>query len=138
VIALKGELGSGKTAFVQGMGRGLNVPENCYITSPTFTLINEYPGRLNLFHIDLYRLADTLEVEDIGLFDIFNDKGVVAIEWAEKIGNDLPKKRMEVCIEITSDHSRTFTFTAYEKKIMDLLKNVNSVYCVNEMEKIWD
>ena len=65
-IALTGDLGSGKTVFVQGIARGLHVPAEYYITSPTFTLINEYPGRLRLHHIDLYRIEDPIEIEEIG------------------------------------------------------------------------
>ena len=67
VIGLSGDLGSGKTAFVQGLAEGLEVPGEYYITSPTFTLINEYPGRFPLIHIDLYRLDDIRDLEDIGL-----------------------------------------------------------------------
>jgi tRNA threonylcarbamoyladenosine biosynthesis protein TsaE len=66
VLALYGDLGAGKTVFVQGLARGLGVPEKCPVTSPTFTLINEYPGRLRLFHIDLYRISDLVELDDIG------------------------------------------------------------------------
>ena len=83
VIALTGDLGSGKTAFVQGLARGLEISEDYYITSPTFTIINEYPGRCRLFHVDLYRVNDPEELENIGLRDIVNGIGVTAIEWAD-------------------------------------------------------
>ena len=83
VFALIGELGSGKTSFVQGLAKGLEVPDNYYITSPSFTLINEYPGRYPLFHIDLYRIEGFNDFEDIGLYDIIEANGVIAIEWAE-------------------------------------------------------
>ena len=73
VIALTGDLGSGKTAFVQGLAKGLNVSEKYYITSPTFTIINEYPGRLCLFHVDLYRIAHLAELEEIGLEEILKE-----------------------------------------------------------------
>ena len=88
VIALTGDLGSGKTAFVQGLAVGLEVPGQYYITSPTFTLINEYPGRLPLFHIDLYRLDDSSDLQDIGLDELLYDQAVFAIEWAEKMTDD--------------------------------------------------
>ena len=74
VLALSGDLGSGKTVFVQGLARGLDVPPDYYITSPTFTLVNEYPGRLRLFHIDLYRLDHFGDLEDIGLHDILANR----------------------------------------------------------------
>ena len=73
-IALTGDLGSGKTAFVQGIARGLHVPAEYYITSPTFTLINEYPGRLRLHHVDLYRIEDPTEIEEIGLHEIMGSR----------------------------------------------------------------
>jgi len=70
VIALTGDLGAGKTALVKGIAEGLGVPPECPVTSPTFTLVNEYDGRLRLFHVDLYRLAGSGDVADIGLEDI--------------------------------------------------------------------
>jgi len=77
---LTGDLGSGKTSFVQGLARGLEVPNDYYITSPSYTLINEYPGRHPFFHVDLYRLEDPVDFEDIGLYDILDVNFVVAIE----------------------------------------------------------
>ena len=91
VLALTGDLGSGKTSFVQGLARGLEVPNDYYITSPSYTLINEYPGRHPFFHVDLYRLEDPVDFEDIGLYDILDDNYVVAIEWADRIKKILPK-----------------------------------------------
>ncbi len=106
VLALYGDLGSGKTSFVQGLGRGLGVPDNYYITSPSYTLINEYPGRLLLFHIDLYRITDAVDIEDIGLYEILEEDGVVAIEWAERMGKDLPPNHVKLQFEIIDDKTR--------------------------------
>ena len=78
VLALTGDLGSGKTSFVQGLAEGLEVPDDYYITSPSYTLINEYPGRFFLYHVDLYRITDSIDIEDIGLYEIFDDDAVVA------------------------------------------------------------
>jgi tRNA threonylcarbamoyladenosine biosynthesis protein TsaE len=84
-VALTGELGSGKTCLTQGIARGLGVPENYEVTSPTFTLINEYPGRaLVLYHLDLYRLAGSADLVDTGYEDCLSAGGVMVIEWAEK------------------------------------------------------
>ncbi|RUM88744.1 MAG: tRNA (adenosine(37)-N6)-threonylcarbamoyltransferase complex ATPase subunit type 1 TsaE [Thermodesulfatator sp.] len=83
LVALVGELGSGKTTFVQGLARGLGVPPEVYVTSPSFTLVNEYPGRVPLFHVDLYRLSPE-EVEDLGLSEMLF-RGVMVVEWAEKL-----------------------------------------------------
>lgn len=85
VICLVGDLGSGKTTFVQGLARGLDVPQEYYVTSPSYTLVNEYPGRLPLYHLDLYRLSDSEDVWDIGIEDILAARGVVAIEWPDRL-----------------------------------------------------
>ncbi len=96
VVALVGELGSGKTQFVKGVCAGLGVME--HVTSPTFTLINEYrrhPG-LPVFHLDLYRMKSVDEVAALGIDEYMDDGGVTLIEWAEKAAAFLPKERIEV------------------------------------------
>jgi tRNA threonylcarbamoyladenosine biosynthesis protein TsaE len=90
ILALSGELGSGKTCFTGGIARGLGVSESYQITSPTFTLINEYPARCDLYHFDVYRLNGYSEFEDLGYEEYFSRGGVVVIEWAEKIAPLLP------------------------------------------------
>jgi tRNA threonylcarbamoyladenosine biosynthesis protein TsaE len=109
VITLSGDLGSGKTAFVQGLARGLGVPGDYYITSPTYTIINEYSGRLPLFHIDLYRILDGQDVADIGLYDIFNTENVIAIEWPEIIASELPRDLIALHFEIVTPTTRKIT-----------------------------
>jgi tRNA threonylcarbamoyladenosine biosynthesis protein TsaE len=106
ILALFGDLGSGKTAFVQGLARGLEVPEEYYITSPSYTLINEYPGRFPLFHVDLYRITNSGDIEDIGLYEMLDDSGVVAIEWADRMGKNLPPNHVRVQFEIIDDKIR--------------------------------
>ncbi len=111
IITLKGELGSGKTSFVQGLAKGLNVPEEYYVTSPTYNIINEYPGRLSLYHIDLYRISDTDELYDIGFEEILDDEGIVAIEWPDRLPEGWIEAGIKISIEITKDDSRSFSFT---------------------------
>jgi tRNA threonylcarbamoyladenosine biosynthesis protein TsaE len=93
VVALVGELGSGKTCMTQGIARGLGVPPGYPVTSPTFTLINEYPGTLALYHLDIYRLTGPIDLEDLGYEEYFYGDGVVVIEWAEKIEELLPREK---------------------------------------------
>ena len=122
VIGLSGDLGSGKTTFVQGLAEGLEVPDQYYITSPTFTLINEYPGRLPLFHIDLYRLDGISDIEDIGLDELLYDLAVIAIEWAEKMSDDLPTEHLIMSFEIAGDDYRRIGLNAYGHNAVNLIK----------------
>jgi tRNA threonylcarbamoyladenosine biosynthesis protein TsaE len=83
VVLLSGELGAGKTAFVKGLAAGLGIEQE-EVSSPTFTLVQEYRGRLTLFHVDLYRIGGT-EAEDLGLEELESETSIVAIEWADKL-----------------------------------------------------
>ena len=88
VVAFTGDLGAGKTAFVRGLARGLGIPDR--VTSPTFTIVNEYEGgRLPLFHFDMYRLASSEELFDIGWEDYLARGGVCTVEWSENIADAL-------------------------------------------------
>jgi tRNA threonylcarbamoyladenosine biosynthesis protein TsaE len=122
VIALIGDLGSGKTTFVQGLARGLEIPQAYYITSPTFTLINEYPGRLALFHVDLYRLPGPVVAEEIGLDEILSGDGVCIIEWADKLPPDYLCDHLSIKFEILDDEVRNMDIFAYGQNWNDLIK----------------
>ncbi len=104
VLALLGDLGAGKTVFAKGFGRGLGVSGT--INSPSFVLMAEYEGRLPLFHLDLYRLADAREAVAGGLLDERQGFGVTLVEWAERLGEALPMARLDVVIEGTGDEPR--------------------------------
>ncbi len=93
-VALHGDLGAGKTTFVQGLGLALHVREP--VTSPTFTLINEYRGDLTLYHVDLYRVEGEAEAEDAGLEDCLAAGGVTLVEWAERAAGLLPAGTIHV------------------------------------------
>lgn len=112
LLAFFGDLGSGKTAFVQGLAKGLAVSEKYYITSPTYTLINEYPGRIPLFHVDLYRLEDSDDVENIGLYDILDGDAIVAVEWAEKLSDEYITDYLGLHLSIIDCDSRSITISA--------------------------
>ena len=96
VLAYLGDLGMGKTAFTRGLARGLGCTGR--VTSPTFTIVNEYDGRIPLFHFDMYRLADSDDLFDIGWEDYLDRGGVCAVEWSERITDALPDDTLYVTI----------------------------------------
>lgn len=104
VVCLFGELGAGKTQLAKGIAAGLDV--NDTVSSPSFVLMAEYEGRLPLFHIDLYRLADAADALAGGLVDDRQAAGVTVIEWAERLGERLPASRLDVRIDGTGDDPR--------------------------------
>lgn len=106
MIALSGDLGSGKTTFTKGIGKGLGVKDPRHINSPTFVLIKEYKGNIPLYHLDLYRLDDPKEIESLAIEEYIYGDGVAVIEWAEKIKCILPKKHILVKFKIKGDNKR--------------------------------
>jgi len=103
-IVLVGNLGAGKTTFVQGLAEGLGILAS--VVSPTFTLMREYQGRLPLYHVDAYRIKHLDELREIGLEDTMLAEGIVAIEWGEKASGLLPKGYTEIAIELLPDQRR--------------------------------
>ncbi len=97
LLLLVGDLGAGKTAFTQGFGRGLGIDDQ--ITSPTFALVQGYTGRLDLHHLDVYRLANISEAHDLGISELLDDDAVTVIEWGDTITRTLPRDYLEVRIE---------------------------------------
>ncbi len=113
VIALIGELGCGKTLFTRGICQGAGVEEK-YVNSPTFAFINEYTGKLPVFHMDLYRLNSTDELFELGILDYLLQAktGIMIVEWAEKIIDVLPGEYLEVRFQVLSDKQRRLEFTS--------------------------
>lgn len=105
LLALRGDLGAGKTQFAKGFGAGLGVTDT--INSPSFVLMAEYAGRLPLFHVDLYRLDDGREAMAGGLLDERQADGVTLVEWAERLGDALPARRLDVTIDGSGEEPRT-------------------------------
>ena len=112
VVLLTGGLGAGKTTLTQAIGRGLAVDEQHYITSPTFSIIHEYPGRIPLYHMDFYRIVDEVELVELGIEEYLYGNGFAVIEWPERLGTLTPVERLEIKLEITGETSRTATLTA--------------------------
>ncbi len=121
VLPIEGDLGSGKTCFVQGLARGLGVPAEVYVTSPSYTLVNSYEGRLPLHHVDLYRLGGG-DLDDIGLYDLMVPPAVTAIEWPERMATDRPASSLTVRLEIVDAEHRRLTLTGYGLDGVNLIK----------------
>jgi tRNA threonylcarbamoyladenosine biosynthesis protein TsaE len=127
LICLFGDLGAGKTHFSHGVAQGLQVQDQ-YITSPTFTFVNEYQGRIPLYHIDLYRLKDPSELESIGFEEYLDSDGATVIEWAERAEEELPGEKLNVYISDVSENSREIGFFAegerYERLLVRFRKSI--------------
>ena len=121
VIALAGDLGAGKTAFVQGLARGLEV-RSARVASPSFTIVNEHAGRLPLIHADLYRLSDAEELDELGFRDYLGRGGVVAVEWFDRAPDALPDERLEVRLEIVSPEERRIIVRAHGEGARERLR----------------
>lgn len=121
-VALIGELGAGKTCFTQGVARGMGIPEEYKITSPSFTLINEYPGKITLYHFDLYRLQGSQDMEDMGYDEYLFGEGVSVIEWAEKMKDVLPAETLFVSFTYLDENEREILFSGQDKKITQIAK----------------
>lgn len=127
VIGLMGDLGAGKTVFVQGLAEGLKVKD--YVTSPTFTLINQYEGVLPLYHFDVYRLDDSQEFLELGYEEYFYGEGVTVIEWAEKIKDFLPDCYLALYLfrreeERVSSESRRLVFKPHSKRWIQVVEEL--------------
>jgi tRNA threonylcarbamoyladenosine biosynthesis protein TsaE len=124
VVALKGELGSGKTEFVRGLAQGLGVPPETPVASPSFALAHEYPGRLTLIHLDLYRLDAVTPEFFPDLEDYLFGDQVTAVEWAERLEDFLPSEYLEVHLHITGASERKIVVTSHGPRSEQLLRKL--------------
>ncbi|MFA4886136.1 MAG: tRNA (adenosine(37)-N6)-threonylcarbamoyltransferase complex ATPase subunit type 1 TsaE [Desulfotomaculaceae bacterium] len=129
VICLYGDLGAGKTIFAQGVARGLGIEDP--VTSPTFTLINEYQGRLPLYHMDVFRLCSPLEMEDLGYEEYFYGNGVSLVEWADIVHQILPQDRLDITITRCpeGDDFREITLAPLGDRYRQLVEELMAVVC---------
>ena len=139
-VALIGDLGAGKTTLTKAIARGMGIASP--VTSPTYTLVQEYPGRIPLFHADPYRLENPADVLDFGFEEYFTRSGVVIVEWADKIAELLPEERLTLTLEIAGEPDedgeapRQLEITAgtrYEQMKMELMAQWNQG-CTTESE----
>ncbi|OPX84524.1 MAG: tRNA threonylcarbamoyladenosine biosynthesis protein TsaE [Pelotomaculum sp. PtaB.Bin104] len=133
VVCLSGDLGAGKTRFTQGLAVGLGVSGP--VTSPTFTIVNEYPqGRLPLYHMDVYRLNDHQEMEDIGYEEYFYSSGVTVIEWAERVIELLPVERLDIVISRCPEGEdiRSVTLIPHGEGPAALVKELMDFVCTGD------
>ena len=110
VVALVGELGAGKTHLIKGLAAGVGVEGASDITSPSFTLIHEYQGRIPFYHLDLYRLAAEEDIVDLGIEEYLGREGVAVIEWADRIPSFLPKELLRITLHYLDARSRSVLF----------------------------
>ncbi len=127
VIALVGELGCGKTLFTRGLCSGLGVPGK-KVSSPTFAFVNEYQGKLPVYHVDLYRIDDIEDGFEIGMLDYLAraETGVIVLEWAEKMLFLLPEDYLQVKFEVLSPQRRRLELTVFGERLGALLKGLES------------
>ena len=119
-ILLQGDLGAGKSVIARALARGLAIPEEIPITSPTFTLMNHYPARIDLYHFDLYRLADAEELIEIGFDDFAHNAGIAIVEWPERL-HDRNFDHLFLAIERLSANSRSIEARGYGEEPQALL-----------------
>ena len=122
VILLVGNLGAGKTCLTQGIAWGLNV--DGYARSPSFVVVNEYQGRLLIYHIDLYRLDNTAEIADIGLDDYLYGQGLCVVEWADKAFDLLPPQNLLIKIDFLDDNERKLEITPHGERYKAMLADI--------------
>lgn len=120
VITLEGDLGAGKTTFTKGLAKGLGVRKT--VSSPTFTIVKEYKGRLPLYHMDVYRLEDTME--DLGFDEYFDGDGVTVVEWAHLIESQLPPERLNIYLFHHGNDERKLVIEPIGKRYEQLCKEI--------------
>jgi tRNA threonylcarbamoyladenosine biosynthesis protein TsaE len=121
VVALVGPLGAGKTQLVKGLAAGVGEGDSRKVTSPTFTLVQEYRGRLTLYHIDAYRLKSAVELTSLGFEEMIRSDSVVVVEWADRVHSLIPSGALTIRIEPTGDTSRKFHLGGSSRDLFDVL-----------------
>lgn len=122
-IALMGELGSGKTRFVQGVAAGLQIELDLKVTSPTYSLLHIHSGRIPLYHFDLYRLAGGEDVEELGFAEYFYGEGACLVEWSDRLHGEMPAERLIITFSHCGEDERRIDFAPAGKRYEELVMN---------------
>jgi tRNA threonylcarbamoyladenosine biosynthesis protein TsaE len=125
IVALTGELGTGKTHLIKGLAAGTGIRKSSYVSSPSFTFIHEYSGKVPFYHIDLYRLESEKEAEELGLEEYLGSVGITAIEWADKIFARLPQERLLIRLLYVDDHSRSIEISGTGKHYEEVVESLS-------------
>lgn len=123
MIALSGELGAGKTTFVKALARGLGIPADD-VSSPSYTLVNEYYGRIPMYHFDLYRLEGADDVDDLGFDEYMEGDGLAVVEWADVAPQILPSEYLEIKIMISGEESRDLELKAIGERYVKIVERL--------------
>jgi tRNA threonylcarbamoyladenosine biosynthesis protein TsaE len=126
-VALYGDLGTGKTRFAQGVARGVGVDPDVHITSPTYTILNEYKGNYPFFHFDLYRLGGDADIAELGFEDYFHGDGVCLVEWADRLASGFPDRYLKIFFQYEADDTRRIEFEwsgdRYGEMVREIIKS---------------
>lgn len=123
MVALVGDLGSGKTWFAKGLASGMGSDPGVVVTSPSFALVNEYEGRFTFYHMDLYRLGDLTDVVTSGLYEYLFEEAVVIMEWADRWPEILPEHRIKVEISIIDENRREINLSGFHPRSIEVVEN---------------
>jgi len=135
VLLLVGPLGAGKTCLVQGLARGLGVRD--YVTSPTFTIIREYQGRIPLYHVDCFRLEGSVETLELGLDDYLGGDGLCVVEWADRVMEALPPEHLLINLKYRGDRERVLRLVARGSRYAALLEELNRKLARGRRRTCW-
>ncbi len=127
-IGLAGQLGAGKTQLVKGIAAGNAVDDVRKVTSPTFTLVHEYPGRFTLYHVDVYRLRDPRELITLGFDELLQPDAVAVVEWADRVRSVIPDEALWIELTITGETARTLAFSAAGDAAIRALNGLRAAY----------
>lgn len=131
VVGLVGTLGAGKTRLIQGIARGCGV-RDAEVISPTFVLIHEYPGRIPVFHFDVYRLSDPGEFLELGPEEYFQRPGISVIEWADRVAAFLPEDHLQISLSVIDSTTREITFQTQSQALRQVVEELCRKWEISE------